>query len=530
MKFQKKMSTVGILFASISAMVGSGWLFSSLYAAQMAGPAAILSWVLAGIFVIIIALTFAEVGSLFPIAGGIANFPYFTHGKLAGFLVGWISWVSFVVLTPIEVQAALQYASNFFPQLMHKTSTGQHITLIGYGTATLFMFILVFINTIGIKFMSETNKLFCIWKLIIPSIAIITYFIYAKDFSNLTSPVFGGFAPFGIHGVFSALAVAGVIFSFNGFQVAILMAAESKNPQRSIPRAIIGAVIVGTLLYGFLQFGFLVAIPHSSLLHGWGSISFQGDAGPLAGLAAVIGAAGISSLLYVDAVIAPMTAGLVYVTSTSRILYGLSANGYVPKVFSKLNKRGIPIYALWINFFVGMLAFLPFPGWQAMVAFLSSILVATYAFVPICLISLRKQHPELHRTFRLPVFYFISYVAFFLCNLMLYWMGFQTMFKLLICVLAGITIYFASLFKKHSLKRISCLFLKSFWIVFYFTGITIINLFGSFGEGLNLFPYYSEYLVIAIFSLITLYLSQKSLITKSESAANIAHILKENHT
>ena len=79
MKFQKKVGTAGILFASISAMIGSGWLFSSLYAAQIAGPAAIISWLLAGFIIIVIALTFAEVGSLFPIAGGIANYPYFTQ-------------------------------------------------------------------------------------------------------------------------------------------------------------------------------------------------------------------------------------------------------------------------------------------------------------------------------------------------------------------------------------------------------------------------------------------------------------------
>ncbi len=528
MKFQKKMGTTGILFASISAMVGSGWLFSSLYAAQMAGPAAILSWIIAGIFVIIIALTFAEVGSLFPIAGGIANFSYFTHGKLAGFLVGWISWVSFVVLTPIEVQAALQYASNFFPQLMNKSNGGHHITPIGYLTAAFMMFTLVFINAVGIRFFTNTNKLLSIWKLIIPTIAILTYIIHAKDFSNLTSVSSGGFAPFGMHGIFSALSVAGVVFSFNGFQVGILMAAESKSPQKSIPKAIIGSILIGLLLYGLLQFAFLVAIPKSALVHGWGSLSFEGDAGPLAGLAAVIGATGVSSLLYFDAVLAPMSAGLVYVASTSRVLYGLSANGYVPKSLSKINKRGIPMSTLWVNFFVGMLAFLPFPGWQAMVAFLSSIMVATYAIVPICLVSLRKQHPNLTRTFRLPMFYLMSLIAFYLCNLMLYWTGFETVFKLLICVLGGITIYIVTLFKAKSFQENLPTLLKSSWIILYFAGLSGISLLGSFGGGLNLYPYYSDYIVIAIFSFLILQLSQKCILSSKESSENITHILNEN--
>ena len=529
MKFQKKVGTAGILFASISAMIGSGWLFSSLYAAQIAGPAAIISWLLAGFIIIVIALTFAEVGSLFPIAGGIANYPYFTHGKLAGFLIGWISWLSFVVLTPIEVQAALQYTSNFFPQLIHRTKDAHHITPIGYAVATLFMFLLVFINALGVKVMSETNKLFSIWKLIIPAIAVCTFLLYSKDFSNLTSVSSGGFAPFGIHGIFSALAIAGVVFSFNGFQVAILMAAETKNPQKSIPKALIGAVLVGTLLYGLLQFAFLVAIPKSSLLQGWSFISFKGDAGPLAGLAGILGAAFVSSLLYVDAIIAPMSAGLVYVTSTSRILYGLSANGYVPKRLSKINKRGIPMATLWVNFFVGMLAFLPFPGWQAMVAFLSSILVATYALVPICLISLRKQHPNLKRTFKLPFYYFISFFAFYLCNLMLYWTGFENMLKLFICVLLGVIVYVLNLIKLKSFKRNISTIIKSSWLLFYFAGMTLINLFGSFGGGLDAYPHYSEYPLIAFFSSFVLYLSQKSILTQKESEENITYILEQNN-
>jgi amino acid transporter len=528
MNFQKKMGTSGILFASISAMVGSGWLFSSLYAAQIAGPAALLSWLFAGFIVIVIALTFAEVGSLFPIAGGIANYPFFTHGKLVGFLIGWISWLSFVVLTPIEVQAALQYCSNFFPILMNKTNGSHHLTYYGYATAVLFMLLLVFINALGVRFMSETNRLFSIWKLIIPGTAIVTFLTYSKDFSNLTNVASGGFAPFGMHGVFSALAVAGVVFSFNGFQVAILMAAEAKDPQKSIPRAIIGAVLAGTFLYGVLQFAFLVAVPSASLAQGWKWISFQGDAGPLAGLAGILGATFVSSLLYVDAVVAPMGAGLVYVTSTSRILYGLSANGYVSKKLSMLNSRGIPMRTLWANFIIGMLAFLPFPGWQAMVAFLSSILVATYALVPICLVSLRAQHPDLKRSFKLPYHYFMSYFAFFLCNLMLYWTGFENMLKLFICILCGVAVYIFKLVRTKSLSENLSSIYKSSWLLLYFAGMTFINAFGSFDGGYNLYRHSIEYPIIALFSLFVLFLSQKSILSQEESKENIEYIIEQN--
>ena len=531
MKFQKKMSTSSIMFASISAMVGSGWLFSSLYAAQVAGPAAIIAWVLAGAIIILIALTFAEVGCLFPIAGGLANYPYFTHGKLSGFIIGWISWISFVMLSPIEVQAALQYASNFFPELMDRSHGGHQLTHIGYLTATVFMLFLVTVNSIGIKFLSETNKLFSIWKMIVPAIAVTTYFLYAKDTSNLTNIQTGGFAPYGMHGVLSALAVAGVVFSFNGFQVAILMAAETKDPQKSIPKAVIGSVFFGTLLYGMLQLAFLVAIPKNLLTHGWQGLSFHGDAGPLAGLAGLLGASMVSSLLYVDAVVAPMGAGLVYVTSGSRVLYGLSANGYVSKKLSKINKRGIPMATLWVNFIIGMLAFLPFPGWQAMVTFLSSILVATYALVPICLVSLRKLQPQLNRTFQLPFSSTISFFAFYLCNLMLYWTGYKTMLKLFVCILVGVGFFLFTIYKSNNFRQELQFTIKhSGWLLLYFAGLTFISYFGSFDGGLNLYQNYSEYILLLIFSFGIFILSQKSNLEITSSSNNIEHILSENHT
>ncbi len=525
MGFQKRVGTIGILLSSISAMVGSGWLFSSLYAAQMAGPAAIISWLLAGIFVMIIALTFAEVGSLFPIAGGIANYSFFTHGKFVGFLMGWVSWLSFVMLAPVEVQAALQYATNFFPWL----TDHHHLTLYGYIAATVVMFMMVVINLVGMGITAKANNIFSIWKLIIPGIAVLTYLMYSPSLHNLGLESFSKFAPHGLHGIVQALAVAGVVFSFNGFQVAILLASETKNPQKSIPRALIGSILIGIVIYGMLQFSFILAIPSNIVAQGWSHLAFPGDAGPLAGLAAVLGASAIASLLYIDAVIAPTGAGLVYVTSTSRILYGLARNGYLPQSVAGLNKSGIPVKAIWINFIVGMFAFLPFPGWQSMVAFLSSIMVATYAIVPICLVSLRNQHPELKRPFHLPFGKFISFLALYLCNIMLFWTGFDVLYKLFLCMIAGMIAYSVTFMKKHKRKFLGEELKKVLWIIWYFGGISIISLFGSFGGGLNLYRYHLEYILVAAFSFVILKMSNSSALPSKESHANILSIVEPNH-
>ncbi|APJ03711.1 APC family permease [Silvanigrella aquatica] len=527
MQFKRQIGAGGVMFASIGAMVGSGWLFSSLYAAQVAGPSAIISWLIATVFIIIIALTFAELGTLFPIAGGIANYPFFTHGKLSGFLLGWISWLSFLVLTPIEVQATIQYMTNFFPSLTRVENNVHHLTAQGFVTATFLMLLLVYINTRGVKFMSDTNKYFSIWKLAVPAIAILIFFLNAKGTTNLTLESAGGFAPYGGKGILLALATAGIVFSFNGFQIGIMMAAETKDPQKNIPKAIIGSVLLGALLYILLQVSFLLAVPEESLKNGWSALAFAGDAGPLAGLALALGFAWVASLLYIDAVVSPLGAGIVYAASSARVLYALSANGYIPQQIKKIDKKGIPITSIWINFFFGMLAFLPFPGWQGMVAFLSSTMITGYAIVPICIVALRKQQPNLYRPFRLPQYQLFCLLALYICNLMLFWSGWYIMSKLFIAVAVGFLIYFARLVYCKELKQNIVTWKNALWIFVYLGGMSGITRLSSFESegGLNVIPFGWDFGVIALFTLFIMYIAQKSILPSEVTEKNIELIL-----
>ncbi len=121
MQFQRSISTFGILFAGIGSVNGSGWLFWPLFTAQIAGPAAVLSWIVRGILMLIIALTFAELGSAFPIAGGMVQYTQYSHGPLVSFMTGWMVWISSVAIAPVETLSIMQYAANYIPDLMHKT-------------------------------------------------------------------------------------------------------------------------------------------------------------------------------------------------------------------------------------------------------------------------------------------------------------------------------------------------------------------------------------------------------------------------
>ena len=110
---KREMGLIGATWASETSIIGSGWLFGALFAAQAAGPAALVSWGLGGLAVVLLALIHAELGSMYPVAGGSARFPHFSHGSIVGFAIGWIAWIGAVTTAPIEVEAALQYATHY---------------------------------------------------------------------------------------------------------------------------------------------------------------------------------------------------------------------------------------------------------------------------------------------------------------------------------------------------------------------------------------------------------------------------------
>src|SRR5204863_6758453 len=110
-----------------------------LYAAKIAGPAAMISWLIGGVAAILIAFTFAELSTMLPVAGGTAHIPQLSHGAFASFILTWIAWITALLFAPIEVQAVLQYASLFYPALMHEVAGIPTLTLWGYTWAAILM-------------------------------------------------------------------------------------------------------------------------------------------------------------------------------------------------------------------------------------------------------------------------------------------------------------------------------------------------------------------------------------------------------
>lgn len=496
---KRDISTTNILIASAGGMIGSGWLFSPYISAQMAGSNALISWVIAAVFMLFIALPLCELGSMFPVSGGMSNYPTYTHGQEVGFLFAWTSWLSYVVMTPIEIQAILQYSSHFFPSLIMDDPTTLKLSGSGYLVAISIMLFVVIINSYGIKMLAECNKYASIIKFALPSIAIVALLNSSPTFSNININLTDKQSWVNI---FSALSAGGVIFAFTGFQNGLVLAGEVKNPQRSIPIAILGAVLIGFILYFMLQLSFIAAIPQKYLTHGWSALSYPGDNGPLVGLTVLLGLGIIATMLMIDAAFSPFGTTLVYTAATSRIVYGMALNNHLPKLFLKVNRHKIPYITLYANFLVGILSFLPFPGWQKLVAFLSSASILSYSIGPICLLAMRKLQPATHRPFRLSWSLLCSHIAFYFCNLMLYWCGFSILWKLDIALLIGLVVCLAYHRKGFLIHNYPL-----YWFIFYMVSLLGVSYLGSFG-GIGYLHFPMDMVCLMPLSMIVLHLSQ----------------------
>jgi amino acid transporter len=502
----RRLSPATLFMLSMNALIGSGWLFAPLYAAKIAGPAAIFSWGIGGIAAILIALTFAELSTMLPITGGSAHIPQLSHGAFASFILSWIAWITILMLAPIEVQAVLQYAALFFPSLMHEVGGIATLTLWGYCCAVLLMASLCLVNIFSFRGLVRFNFLLFIFKITVMAFTIFAIIHARFNVANFDGMLTSVTTSNGWQAILSAVATGGIVLAFNGFKSGAELAGEAKNLALAIPLSTVGAVIACLILYLGLQICFIGALEPSTIATGWQHLSFTGDVGPFVGLAAGLGLVWLLKLIYTNSVVSPLGAGLIYVTATARILYAMSRIGYMPRFLSRLNHQRFPMWAVVVNFVLGMISFLPLPGWQAMVNFLVSAMVITYAMGPIAVICLRRTLPDKERPFRLPVADFLCLLAFYCCNLFSYWTGWQTISKLAIVLTIGFVIFMLA-YLRGRVQLAKKEFKSAWWIVPYLVGIVGISYLGAFGGGLNVIPFGWDFAVIALFSVAVLQLA-----------------------
>lgn len=190
-RLRREAGIIGLLFASLGGMIGSGWLFGPLHAAKIAGPASLVSWVIGGIAILLLAFVYAELATAFPRSGAVVAFPKLSHGNLMALVMSWVVFLGYVSVAPVEVMAVLSYANNYIHGFVHP-KTGI-LTGLGFWVSFAMLGFFVLLNAFGIRWLLRINSTLVWWKLAIPTLTVIALLLASHHGGNLTSH---GFAPY----------------------------------------------------------------------------------------------------------------------------------------------------------------------------------------------------------------------------------------------------------------------------------------------------------------------------------------------
>lgn len=499
----KKINLAQLVLLGLGSLIGSGWLFGAWEASSIAGPAAIISWIIGFVVIGSIAYNYVEIGTMFPQSGGMSNYAQYTHGSLLGFIAAWANWVSLVTIIPIEAVSAVQYMSSW-PWDWAKFTSGlmKDGSISNAGLLAVFVIIIIFslLNYWSVKLLTSFTSLISFFKLGVPLLTIIMLMISGFDTGNYGHSA-GEFMPYGSAPIFAATTASGIIFSFNAFQTIINMGSEIQKPEKNIARGIAISLTLSAVLYIVLQSTFITSMP-SDMIHGegWSGINFNS---PFADMAILLGLNWLAILLYIEAVVSPFGTGVSFVAVTGRVLRAMEKNGHIPKFLGKMNdKYNIPRVAIIFNAIISMLMVSLFRDWATLASVISTATLVAYLTGPTTVISLRKMAPKMHRPFRANMLRFMAPFSFVLASLAIYWAMWPTTAEVILIIILGLPIYFFYEYKtnwKNTKKQIG----GSLWIIFYLILLAFLSFIGSKEfNGMNWIHYPYDFIVIAIVALI----------------------------
>ncbi len=525
-RLKRSVGFYGLMFVSLGSIIGSGWLLGALNAAEVAGPASVLSWMLAAFMLSLLALTYAELGATYPVAGGSGRFPYYSHGPIAGFMAGWASWLQAVFIAPIEVLAAITYVNSVTWVNEHFNmiaKTGDSAGLLngnGLVVALILMVLFTAMNLAGAKFLSESNSVVVVWKTAVPVLAVGVVAWLKFNPSNFHAG--GGFMPFGFHGVFAALT-GGVVFGLQGFEQAVQLAGEARDPRRDLSRAILTAMAIGAVLYSALQIAMIGGLDPAHIADGWKRPlgTDPSDYGAWYTLALAVGAGWLAKVLIIDAVVSPAGTGIVYVGTTARLSYALGEEREMPGALARTNAKGVPVVSILVGSAIGTLALGPFKSWSALVSVVTGATAIMYAFAPVSLAALHRVDGARPRSYRVPMPRVLLPAAFCSANLIIYWGGFDTTWKLALAMLLGLGLFAIGAARGRTGAQRTTR--NALWIVPWLGGHVLLGAVGRYGAGArNLLPDWVDLAVVVVFALSIFYWAVRVTLTKDETAAAVA--------
>jgi APA family basic amino acid/polyamine antiporter len=437
---KKTLGPVNLVALGIGAIIGAG-LFSltGIAAADNAGPAVVLSFVLAAIGCCFAGMCYSEFATMIPIAGSAYTYAYATMGELLAWIIGWDLVLEYAVGAATVSVSWSSYVSKLFH--MYGVDLPESLTHCPWDTpaglinlpAVLIVLVISTLLIIGISESARVNAIIVVIKVAIVIVVICVGFAYVNQ-ANYTPFIpenTGKFGEYGWSGIFRAAAV--IFFAYIGFDAVSTAAQEAKKPQRDMPIGIIGSLAVCTILY-ILFSRVLTGMVHYT--------KFKGDASPVATVIASFPSAILQTTIVIGIIAGYSSVILVMLLGQSRVFYSMSRDGLLPAVFSDIHaKFQTPwrcnlIFMVFVSLFSG---FLPISKLGHMTS-IGTLL----AFVIVCvgIIIMRKTHPHIPRPYRTPLVPLVPILGVLVCMAMMVSLDIDTWIRLVVWLAIGLAIYF----------------------------------------------------------------------------------------
>jgi APA family basic amino acid/polyamine antiporter len=452
---KRTLGAMNLTLLGVGAIIGAGiFVLTGTAAAQYAGPAIVLAFVLAGTGCLFAGLCYAEFASMIPIAGSAYTYGYATLGELVAWIIGWDLILEYLFAASTVAVGWSSYFTSFLrdyvgvelpAQLTNAPFSvqGTH-TLVASGAiinlpAMFLVAILTTLLTVGIQESAKLNNLIVFLKVTIVFLVIGFGFMYVKpeNWQPFIPPNDGTFGHFGVSGIVRAAGV--IFFAYIGFDAVSTAAQEAKNPQRDLPIGILASLTICTVLY-ILMARVMTGIAHYSELNVADPVYVAiAKAGP--------GLDWLKPLIALGAIAGLASVVLVMLLGQPRIFYAMARDGLLPPIFGKVHPKYQTPYISTIitGIFACIIAGL-FP--IALLGELVSIgTLLAFVIVSAGVLVLRYRQPNLHRPFRTPLVPLVPLLSIAICGYMMYGLPADTWLRLLIWLGLGLAIYF--LYGRH---------------------------------------------------------------------------------
>ena len=461
---KRTLGSFQLIALGIGAIIGAGLFVRTANAiAERAGPSVTLAFILAGLGCAFAGLCYAEFASVIPIAGSAYTYSYVTMGEFIAWIIGWDLVLEYAVGA---ATVAIAW-SEYFNKLLHyfgmnvpyqwshspfQSDAVTHVSGIMNVPAVFILLVLSLLLVRGTQESAWVNSLIVITKvsIVVVVIAIGWGFInpanhtpYIPPASEFTTALGSKHAFGGFMGIVGAAGV--VFFAFIGFDAVSTAAQEAKNPSRDMPIGILGSLVICTILY--------VLFAH--VLSGLAPIEFFRTAGKEASVTEAItqfmtGYGWLAKFVTVAILAGFSSVILVMLLGQSRVFYSMSRDGLVPPIFSDLHPKFKTPYKSNLLFFFFTAIFAAFIP-DSVVGDMTSI-GTLFAFMLVCagVWMMRVKRPELKRSFRVAGLPFVATAGILTCGLMIFGLGKETWYRLLIWLALGLIIYFG--YSRHHSK------------------------------------------------------------------------------